>query len=142
MRLPLTLLLGCLAIVDLCAFSLMAAARQADCGNPQTQAEMTLCAGQDYQRADAELNALWGEVSAQARDNDRLAGEDGRPGYAETLLKAQRAWISFRDANCTYEGFAARGGSMEPMLASQCLARMTTERTEQLRQLMQDLGTQ
>jgi len=120
-----------------------AAAQDVDCDNPQTQTEMTICAGQDYQKADTELNAVWTKAIAIARESDNLGDAgDGRPGYEETLRKAERAWIAFRDANCDYEGFSARGGSMEPMLVNQCLARLTRDRTRQLRDLIQQMGTQ
>ena len=47
-----------------------------------------------------------------------------------------------RDASCDYEGFQARGGTMEPMLVAMCLARLTEERTKQLRDQIQTMGTQ
>ena len=37
-----------------------------DCIDPQTQMEMTYCAGVDYEDADAELNALWPDIVAVA----------------------------------------------------------------------------
>ncbi|MCB1464846.1 MAG: DUF1311 domain-containing protein [Nitratireductor sp.] len=120
-----------------------ALAQEPNCADPQTQADMTICAGKDYQKADAELNEVWAEAMAGAKENDLLGGaDDGRPAYEEALRSAQRAWIGFRDAHCAYAGYAARGGSMEPMLVNQCLARLTEERTMQLRQLIQEMGTQ
>ena len=88
---------------------------------------------------------LWAGMDPDARDMAFTildTTEDGRPGYEETLRSAQRAWITFRDSSCDYEGYFARGGSMEPMLINQCLARLTGERTKQLRQLIQDMGNQ
>ena len=128
------------------AFALTAApalAQETNCDNPQTQTDMNYCASVDYQRADHELNDVWSEAIAMAKESDLLdLPDDGRPGFEETLRKAQRAWIPFRDASCEYEGFAARGGSMEPMLVSLCLARMTSTRSSELRQLIQEMGTQ
>jgi hypothetical protein len=46
-----------------------------DCIDPQTQMEMTFCAGVDYQEADAALNALWPDVLAAARLNDEYVGD-------------------------------------------------------------------
>ena len=46
---------------------------------------------------------------------------------------AQRAWIVFRDAHCTYEAYGGgRGGSMEPMLFEGCRAAITLDRIRQL----------
>lgn len=111
-------------------------AQEPDCESPQDQTSMNICAGRDYEAADAELNAQWAETldAAKGLDADLTAsGGDGRPGYEESLRKAQRAWIAYRDAACEYEGFDARGGSMEPMLVSGCLARLTRLRTLELR---------
>jgi uncharacterized protein YecT (DUF1311 family) len=106
-----------------------------NCDDPRNQAEMNRCAGLDFERADAELNALWREVIAAARDADREINPeyDQAPTSEEVLRQAQRAWIAFRDAHCTYEGHEARGGSMETMLYEGCRARVTRERIAQLR---------
>ena len=61
-------------------------------------------------------------------------GKDARRA-TDALVTAQRAWVAFRDANCALSGFQARGGSMEPMLISSCLAEMSGKRAEELRQL-------
>lgn len=105
------------------------------CDNPQAQMEMNACAAIDFERADAELNAEYRRAVAWARDADReeRAFGDDRPGDEATLREAQRAWVAFRDAQCRLEGYGERGGSMEPMVYEQCRARLTRERTAQLR---------
>lgn len=121
------------------ALALLAAqpdgSQQWNCGDPQFQAEMNACAAIDFQTADAELNALWREVIAGAREMDsEISREyDQAPTSEEVLRQAQRAWVTFRDAHCTYEGHEARGGSMEPMIYNGCRARVTRERSVQLR---------
>ena len=107
------------------------------CDDPQTQMAMNTCASMDFEQADARLNEQWRETAEHMRALD--AGidreNDSQPGHYETLLEGQRAWLSFRDAECRSEGFMARGGSMQPMLVSQCKAYLTELRTEQLRNL-------
>jgi uncharacterized protein YecT (DUF1311 family) len=107
-----------------------------NCDDPQYQAEMNMCAGFDFQRADAELNRLWPGLIAGAREADRELDRsyDERPGYEDTLRRAQRAWIAFRDEHCTWQGYEARGGSMETMLYQGCRAALTRERIRQLTQ--------
>ena len=108
---------------------------QLDCDDPQYQAEMNLCAVRDFEAQDAELNRVWGEVIAAAREADREINReyDNRPTEEEMLRQAQRAWITFRDAHCTVEGYReARGGSMETMVYEGCRARLTEERIGQL----------
>lgn len=109
--------------------------REHGCDDPQNQADMNACARIDFERADAELNALWRDVIAGAREMDGEINReyDRAPTSEEALRQAQRAWIAFRDAHCTYEGHEARGGSMETMLYEGCRARVTRERIAQLR---------
>lgn len=133
--LALTLLSGSVSIVF---------AQDWDCSDPGNlpQQGMNYCAALDFEAADAELNALWPRLVEQARDNDALDIDDGRPGYEETLRDAQRAWIVFRDANCSYEGYAAKGGSLEPLLVATCRAAMTRDRIGELKDQLQGLGMQ
>ncbi|MBB3032676.1 lysozyme inhibitor LprI family protein [Alteriqipengyuania lutimaris] len=113
-----------------------AAEPKVDCKEPTTQSAMNICAGRDYAAADRKLNAAWDKASAEMKRLDKDTDyEDGRPGYFQTLLTAQRAWLVYRDTHCRSEGYLARGGSMEPMLISGCKAKLTRERTVKLREL-------
>ena len=57
----------------------------------------------------------------KAQDKAGYAPRDGRPGYYQALLDAQRAWIKYRDLECRIEGYAMRGGSAESMMISGCV---------------------
>ena len=106
------------------------------CERAGTQAASTQCAFEEFKRADAQLNVQYRQSVRSAEKRDKLAAErpsDGRPGYVEALRSAQRSWLSFRDTHCKVEGYWGRGGTIEPMLVNLCLARLTRERTEQLR---------
>ena len=109
----------------------------AECTDPNTQGEMNACAKQDFDRADAELNAVWKKVRGWAKNADaKLDRGDGQSGYAESLLAAQRAWLTYRDTHCRLVSFDARGGSMQPLLINNCLAELTENRTAELRELL------
>lgn len=114
--------------------SMPVAAQEPNCKEPQTQADMTICAGKDYEKADKQLNVAYQKLRKLLTERDKAADADGK-GAADALVTAQRAWVAFRDANCALSGFQARGGSMEPMLISSCLAEMSTKRADDLRQL-------
>ena len=117
------------------AFALLPAAalsQTLDCSNPVTQVEMTGCASQAYEAADAELNAAYGPAMEMAKSIDD-AGANGAVPAATLLRDAQRAWIVFRDASCDAEATLARGGTMQSMLFYICLERLTRARTEDLR---------
>ncbi|OZA91988.1 MAG: urease [Erythrobacter sp. 34-65-8] len=118
-------------------------APQWNCADPLVQQEMNYCAHQDFLVADAELNAQWKLVAEVMKQRDKDVGDmldDGRPGYFQTLLDGQRAWLRYRDAHCASEGYLARGGSMEPMLVSFCKTSLTKARTAQLRELTEIEG--
>lgn len=93
---------------------------------------MTRCAGLDFERADRELNAIWPEIRQEAQESDESTGNGH--DYRDALMASQRAWLAYRDAECTWQGFAAHGGSMEPMLVNACLARLTEERIKALKE--------
>ena len=109
----------------------------AECTDPNTQGEMNACAKQEFDRVDAELNAVWKKVRGWAKKADaKLDIGHGQSGYAESLLAAQRAWLTYRDAHCRLVSFDARGGSMQPLLINNCLAELTENRTAELRELL------
>ena len=108
-----------------------------DCKDPQDQNSMTRCAGLDYDKADRELNKLWPSLKSSAEDADK---DTDKHEYVNALLASQRAWIAYRDAECTWEGFQAHGGSLEPMLVNGCSARVTRERIKELNDNAEGLG--
>jgi uncharacterized protein YecT (DUF1311 family) len=109
---------------------------KATCVYDGTQTEMTLCAKAHFEDADAELNRIWPNAILKAKKSDGPNCDDSNDqcGFEKALLKSQRAWIEFRDRQCAFEGFDARGGSLEPMLISVCRERMTLDRIKQLLQ--------
>lgn len=124
------------------AFLLLLAATtqdpEIDCENAMAQQELNICAYRDYEQADAALNAQWKltEAAMKAQDAGLDRSYDKRPGYYDTLLAAQKAWLIYRDRHCEAEGYAMRGGSAEPMVNSGCLATLTRARTAELQALI------
>lgn len=110
-----------------------------NCDDPMVQQEMNWCAHQDYLAADAAMNAQWKITSAEMkeRDNGATGPKDERADYFGTLIEAQRAWLTYRDAHCRSEGYYAYGGSLEPLLVSSCKAQLTRQRTDQLVELVE-----
>ena len=110
-----------------------------NCDNPVAQQEMNWCAAREFEKADAALNQQWKLTASamKARDAEWDFSQDKRPGHFDTLLAAQRAWLTYRERQCASEGYWARGGSMEPLLVSTCKTTLTERRTEQLRSLIE-----
>lgn len=116
-----------------CLVTVSAQEDEPDCSAPETQADMTTCAGIDADAADKDLNRQYKATRKVLAERDNDAGDD--ESAVDALVAAQRAWVSFRDANCNVFGFQAHGGSMEPTLVSACLADMSRKRSDDLRQL-------
>jgi uncharacterized protein YecT (DUF1311 family) len=111
-------------LVVLATLAAAGGAAAEDCGTLATQLEMNACAGRNFDRADAELNRVYGEVTA------RLGGDAAGLGR---LRAAERAWVAFRDTECDFAAVAVEQGSIHPMIWAGCREAMTLDRTEALR---------
>ncbi len=87
-----------------------------------TQANMNQRAAERAATADKAMNVAYTELLS-------LLDAEGK----EKLKTAQRAWLTFRDAECGFAGDFARGGSMSPQLHSWESESLTNDRTEQLK---------
>ncbi len=92
-------------------------AQNPNCDNPQTQAEMNICAARYYEAADRKLNQVYQQLSAQMRSQ---------------ITQAQLAWIDFRDTNCDFARSLFAGGTIAPSIYNGCLGGMTEQRTSEL----------
>ncbi|CAN5383332.1 lysozyme inhibitor LprI family protein [soil metagenome] len=118
--------------------ALLILAAAATCVNATTQADMNACAAMDAHVADGRINRQWTVTYGVMKKRDAEdKSRGGGPGYAPTLLAAQRAWLQFRERQCVVEGLEYSGGSMQPMVISGCCASMTDARTKQLAKLVE-----
>ena len=127
-------------LATLIALAAAAQEPEVDCDNAMAQFELNACAYKEYERADAAMNAQWKVTAARMKeiDADFDRSQDNRPGYFDTLLAAQRAWLTYRDQHCASEGYTMRGGSAEPMMISGCQTQLTEARTKQLKELIEE----
>lgn len=113
-------------LTALLALALPLAAHAADPDWPKScdenQMAMNACAYQRWQKADRELNALYGKLMKQSD--------------ADKLQAAQRAWLQYRDLECAYEGADAEGGSLQPQEIADCKNRLTRQRVADFRLLV------
>jgi uncharacterized protein YecT (DUF1311 family) len=112
------LLSACFAIV-----AAASAARAQECDrNDDSQSGMNTCAAEDYATADAKLNSTYQAIIGGVDDATK-----------QLLQTAQQGWIVFRNAECNYAASGSQGGSIHPMVVSECLTRLTNDRTRQLK---------
>lgn len=93
-----------------------------DSTEAQTQSEMNTRAAHDLRDADKTLNEAW--ISAKSFA-DAI-------GQGDALLAAQRQWLAYRDAACAVQASPFAGGTLQPMALSNCLTRVTEDRTAML----------
>ena len=99
-----------------------------DCANASDQATMNQCAGQEFKSTDKELNAMYQQIIGRLKDN---------PDRKKLLVGAQRAWIGFRDTECKFSASGVEGGSVYPLIYSNCLTVVTKARIEALKQYLE-----
>jgi len=91
--------------------------------HPSTHGSMQ-CAYREYNYQDTKLNTVYRQLKRQ------LPKEE-----IPNLIKAQRAWIAFRDAECYLDAYEMRGGSAEKQLDIGCKIALTRQRVQTLRRL-------
>jgi uncharacterized protein YecT (DUF1311 family) len=92
-------------------------AQNPNCDNPQTEAEMNICAARYYESADRRLNQVYQQLPSPMRSQ---------------INSAQLAWIDFRDTNCDFARSLFEGGTIAPSIYNGCLGGMTEQRTSEL----------
>jgi uncharacterized protein YecT (DUF1311 family) len=113
----------------------IAMAQSVDCSRAVAQVELTYCAEQSWKAADVDLNEAYRLARERMRQIDAALPPSER-GAEMMLRDAQRSWVPFRDAACAAEGYMMHGGSAEPMVNYGCRARLTRQRTSDLRDLV------
>ncbi len=79
-----------------------------DCNNAQTQMDMNICSQRDYDKADKALNEQYKKTRAAMVAIDSDLDADLK-GAEKALVKAQRAWVDYRDGECEAEGSPGEG---------------------------------
>ncbi|MEZ5752092.1 MAG: lysozyme inhibitor LprI family protein [Paracoccaceae bacterium] len=107
----------------------------------QTTVGMMFCMLAERDAWDALLNAEYGLARAEAQNFDN-ADRANAPQFAvraDQLRDAQRAWIAFRDAECTMRYGMWGSGSMRQLAGANCHMSLTAERTFALRRVRSEL---
>lgn len=98
-----------------------------------SQVEINQCSEQKYQELDKKLNSNYDVLSACLKPS----AEDHK-----RLVQAQRAWLHFRDAECSLEvGKDVEGGTGYPDLVSDCKTKLTRSRLSELETLVKCVKT-
>ncbi len=106
-----------------------------DCTNALSTQDMNTCAGLDFAKADAALNATYekaiGSIPEMASDETQFNAKS----WEEALRTSQRAWIAFRDAECEeHVAMFWTGGSGATVDIIGCKTEKTEARTKELKE--------
>jgi uncharacterized protein YecT (DUF1311 family) len=102
--------------------------------NPEYKA----CLARAADAADRKLNEAYKRLQSAIRAGAKEMGQ--RPDeQLRALVRAQKAWIAYRDENCTFEDELAFGGTSIGGNYSACLCALSHERVEDFARIRQHL---
>ncbi len=81
----------------------------------------------EYRKVDKELNLIYIQLKNKLDSIDRI-----------TLVKSQKAWIQYRDADCSFMSQGSSGGVIANKMMIACKIRMIRARTKQLTNMLKE----
>lgn len=96
-----------------------------ECDDALTQLDMNRCAEKVYIQADNILERRYRDVWQRTDGQQR-----------QLLEAAQQRWREWREADCDFQYYAARQGTLGPMSRMFCLADKTLERSETFKRML------
>ncbi len=122
--------LSCFLILLVPGFSFAAS----ECGNKNTDHMSEVqCINQENKKLDDELNSVYKAAVAARPEKDQW---DSRKD-SEQLRKSQRAWLKFKEENCTLIGGLEGGSNLSVSeFDSQCVREETIARIKFLRRVV------
>jgi len=115
-------LLATLAIVLVSGSAARAQDEKIDCASQSlNMRQLDQCAGRDFKAAEARLDALYLSMRAKYDAPNRTLFE-----------AAQKAWRTWRDAECEYVTNGTAGGTINSMMQTKCRTDRTNARLKEL----------
>lgn len=94
----------------------------------QRSSQLMACAERKFKEATAELSRARAALY-----------EDLEPRSRVKFRAAERLWLRYRKSNCDTEASIYEGGTIQPLIQLQCMARVTLERAGELKAQTQTL---
>lgn len=105
-----------------------------DCANALSTHDMNFCAAGELEKADAELNEVYKKALAAIPEMASDAPYDAKSWQA-ALRASQRAWVTFRDAECSdHVAMFWTGGTGATVEILGCKTEKTEARTKELKE--------
>jgi uncharacterized protein YecT (DUF1311 family) len=97
----------------------------------QSTFDMDQCVARERQRLAPLLAAAYDKL---------LHDPDSNAHRRHLIALSQKAWATYQKRDCNYAGSAAQGGTLEPVIAGECLVDRTRTRIKDLKELSIPLG--
>lgn len=94
----------------------------------QRSPQLMACAERKFKEATAGLKRVRDELYADLEPRSRVK-----------FRATERLWLNYRKSNCDAEASIYEGGTIQPLIQLRCMARVTLERTEELKSQIQTL---
>ena len=113
-------------------------ARLAQCDKLSDGSNMSLCVANVGANTDTELNRVYAALTAQYAELAKGETHDGSDYNTQLLSRlriAERAWLTYRDAQCNADVGGAIGGigyTGESYVSGKCIANQTLDRISYL----------
>lgn len=105
------------------ALTSSAFAADTNCNNPIDQTSINICADKALKASEKQLNDKYQALYEASSAEGQLK-----------LKTAQRAWLAYRDAQCTFNTTGSVGGSMHALTYSTCVDMLTQAQSKILDQ--------
>lgn len=93
--------------------------------------EIEYCANREFQKSDHKLNVTYNQILTQIKTNPPM-NPMGKSLRSE-FVKAQRLWITFRDAECGTHYTYYIDGTIRGLMFVSCKTQLTEQREKDLR---------
>lgn len=103
-----------------------------DCSNAITTMEVDICASRELEIVETDLNKAYQSLMRGLTKPE--PGEEENYALArKRLLEAQRAWVTFREADCQAQYALHASGTIRNAIYIGCMSERATQRIKELR---------
>ncbi|MES2206878.1 MAG: lysozyme inhibitor LprI family protein [Pseudomonadota bacterium] len=103
-----------------------------NCNNAVTTPDINQCAKIEQEKVEVKLNLTYQDVIKRFSVPDT---KDDKPSeIKESLVKAQRAWLKFREADCHAVYVQNQGGTIRTAMYIGCMQARAEQRIKELKQ--------
>ncbi len=114
------------------------ASGKSDCDG--TTVQITECLEREYREVDSKMNHLYRRVLDKLGPSGKQASQDREGNVRDLFVRAQRAWLSFRDEECKARYSYFSQGSMGNVELLECRIELTGDRIKLLDNWLELLG--